>query len=480
MSDILTISIYLGTESPEILLNLAYKFKNIQDVFICESLICALTGVTLKIRNKIFTQKVIQFYEADFLQENLTNHVAILDYIKTIFSFAKSEFNLKINETILFRNKSEKWVVNNKEVDEFSEFTFSYQMMDYDFIKYQITALSNESYNSPSPYSKREIISFINQKIIQKNYSKEIYETIDNHSKEVNKYQRQEASERVISYAQKYLDIAYLEFAGYMMINQQLTPERTNTFRFSYINFDPTFPQLPRKLQLLNENFLPKYNDDIQEWILQDDSELLNDIYVTQSPFMKKEMILLYSGIIQENQEDKTRISIAVNAFLFKDKIRKNVVQLFSKQYQNASDFHHIFGGEIPWIDLFDNEEVYLDSVNDLFSAICRYSWNSWSSDRFCHPSFSFLTPLIAQKLDLEFDTSILEYINKNGEPVTKYFHTNHSHFLFIDKSVLMQFLKNEKYNLVWSKHISKYGDFGDYKGKLKPSYKDFLEYKFL
>lgn len=469
--------VYLGEQYPETLLKLAYKFQNVQDTFICESLICALTGVTLKIKDWLFTIKVILFYKKSFLRNNLTNHVAILDYIKTIFNFAQSKFNLSISDNLLSRNKLEKWVTDKEELEELSDFMWSYRMMDYDFIKYQITTLSNESYETISPYSKSEVVSFINQKIQEKGYSKGNYEVIENALKEVSKYKRQEISERIISYAQKCLDITYLEFAGYLMINNQLKPEKANTFRFSYINYDPTFPQLPQKIQLLNENLLPKYNDDIQNWILKDHSKLLNNIYVTKPLFVKKEMVLLYASIKQESEVQEIHINISVNAFLFKENMKSEVIRRFSNQYQNMVDFSQIFGGEIPWTNLFDNEEIYSYSVSDLFSTVCRYSW---TSDRYSHPFFEFITPLIVQKLNLEFDTNTLEFINENGEPVTKYFYTDHSRFLFIDKEVLTSFLETENYHLVWSKYIDKYILKRDLKKQLNPTYKDFVEYDFL
>lgn len=472
--------VHLGEKFPNALLKVAQQLQFIKDGFISESLICGLTGATLRLKNKAITEKVIHFFEQSFLQNNPTNHVAVLDYIKVVFNFAQYHFNLGPNTACLYRNKDEKWVADENEIKAIGYDPWRYQMLDYDFVKYQITLVSNDSSRSKSPYSKPEIISFISQKIQQKGYSSHKYKAIEAALKAATKYERDEKSERVISYAEKYLDITYLELAGYLMLNGYITSEKDNTFRFVYINYDPTFPEILSKIQLLNDNFLPKSKADIQNWVLADSAHLLDELYVTTPLFLKQEMVLLHATIQQEDKEQQTRISIDVTAFLFKEIMRNEVIRLFSNAYQSMDDFSQLFSGEIPWMNLYNADETnYYYTQKDLFSCICRYSWTSFS-DRYAHPYFEFLTPLIARTLGLQFDIANLEFVNQKGKPITKYFVTDHAQFLFIDKATLIQFLKAENYHLVWSKLVVKYGDFGNYgETTLEEPYRRFIGYRF-
>lgn len=496
----------LGVIYPNCILKLARTFILVKDIFIVESLICALTGVVLRLKEKDLTNNVIIFLQRDFLVNNVTNHIAILDCLQTIFEFGFSYYGIEYDKNIINRNKDEVWILNEELIrkDKRDDIFWSYEMMDYDFIKLQIVSLSKHSYSSISIYSRAEIISFIYERIKQNGYNKNLYTPIEEKIAEDNKYRRDEASEQVIKYGEKYLYYSYLELAGFLMLNNQIKPEYKDTLRFSYIFFDPTFPVVKNRTQIINDCFLPAFNEDIQNWVLKDPSPLIKKLYITIPYFEKSEMVLIYASLNQKDDDSKTYITVHLNTYLFESKHKKNILETFQSSYVQESDgLSHIFGGEIPWRNHVENDEEIEDfededgfeyegdddfgslneTNNQATNTLCsncyyplvnKYSWSSWTRDRFQNPSFVFLDSIIANKMELDFNVDELSHINKNGKFITKYYKTDNSEFLFIDRQVLENYIGDNSLDLVWNKFIAKYGEFGVHQGnKLDPSYKD-------
>lgn len=472
----------LGLKYPHDLLKLTRSLQLVNDGFICESIICSLTGTVLRLKNKDYLTEVHGYLTNDFLKKNTTNHVVILDYIKTIFDFAEANYNLSFDKNILVRNKNENWAIELTEleaIEKRSHHSFHYEIIDCDFIKYNIESLSCESYKNANRYSKSEIMAMLIRRIRLKGYENKRYDELERQLRESNKYRRENISENVVNYSLKYLNISYLELAGYLMVNDQIKPEFENSFRFSYVFYDSTFPELPSKTQLLNDCFLPAYNQDIQEWVLQDSSDLLNNVYSTVPAFEKREMILINASLTQENESHKTRLSINIDTYICKNGIKKKVLEMLNSDFYNHSyGYSHIFSGEIPWSNKFESEEELYDfdfSFEEFLHLANQYNWSSWTFDRYQHPYFQFLSPFLAKRLNLDFDVNTLSYYTKDGMLVTKYYVTNNSKFLFIDKQIITSYLEENDYELIWNKFITKYGDFGTHENsKLNPSFKDF------
>lgn len=500
----------LGLKYPDCIIKLAENFKLVNDSFILESLFCALTGVVLRLKNKDYTELVKNFIQEEFLIKNSTNHIAILDYIQTIFDFGSSNYEIDFDKTILSRNKDEIWILDKESIKKSNgnDSIWSYEMMDYDFIKYQITSLSKKSHDSINEYSNAEIISFIYERIKQKGYDESKYATIENRILEDNKYRREEVSEQVIKYSEKYLYTTFLELAGFLMLNNQIKPEYKDTLRFSYIFFDPTFPVIKNRTQIINDCFLPAFNEDIQNWVLKDPSELIKKLYITIPFFENSEMVLLYATLNQKNEDNNTYITVHLNTYLFESKLKKDIQETFKSSYIHESNgLSQIFGGEIPWrnhvdideeIDNSDYEVGFEYSEDDgfdddpgadnetntyeyssldssqYFPLVNSYSWSSWTRDRFQNPNFVFLDSMIANKMKLDFNIEELSHTDKNGRAITKHYKTDNSEFLFIERKVLEKYLKENNRDLIWNKFIAKYGEFGVYQDKkLDPSYKD-------
>lgn len=474
---------YIGLKHPNELLALARTFMCLDDFFVLESLICSIAGVVLRLKNEMYSKSIVFFFQEEFLIKNKTNHVAILDCVKTVFDFTVSKFNQVCDYNLLSRNRNENWPCDKVKVDDIEKTgLWHYEMMDYDFIKFQITELSNEKYDSVSHYTKSQIIAMISTRIKLNGYSDKLYNAIEERIKEDNKYSREGVSERVKDYSKKYLDIAYKELAGFLMIKGEIKPEYINTYRFSYIQFDPTFPKYPSKTQLINDCYLPSYCEDIQDWINKDNLDLLNSIYVTKPTFEETEMVLLSASISQNNEINNTRIQIYISSYIFNKDNRSSVFETFDSHHiNNTNELYNGFAGEIPWKEQINNDDMNSDYLpEEYFSSVEDYCWTSWTSDRYENPSFEFLNPRIANDMGVCFDVETLSFVDNGGKQITRYYKTDNSEFLFIDRKIFEDYFAAHNSDLIWNKYISKYGDFGMHnETKLSPSYKDSKDIKF-
>lgn len=468
----------LGLRYPDNLLNLAREFVLLKDSFILESIFCSLSGVCLRIGNRVFTEKLVRFIEKDFLLNYSKNHIAILDCINTIYDYAEMKLDLKINRKLLLKNQHEKWDWNDKELNEIEDSgLWHHEMMDYDFIKYQMASLSSETYDSISKYSKAEIVALVSNRIKQNGYSSGKYKSLEDDVKKDNKYRREESFERITQYDQKQLYVAHLELAGYLLANKQIKPEIENTMRYSYVFYDPSFPEIKTKTQLVNECYLPSYNEDIQNWINDNSSELLNGIYVQTPIFHDSEMVLLHATLTQKDENNSTRIVFNINSYFLPNRNAALSINEFKRLgIQNyEQELRDTFANEISWNDYFKNDSQINDpyySQIDCIPSVSRYIRNS--QDQYQNPIFHFLNPLISREIKANFDVDLLGFKGPDGKEVTKMYKTDNSEFIFIDRDVLNKYLKDSSSDLMWFKQIRKFGEYGVYgENKLDPSFTD-------
>lgn len=90
--------------------------------------------------------------------------------------------------------------------------------------------------------------------------------------------------------------------------------------------------------------------------------------------------------------------------------------------------------------------------------------------------SAPFLSKQIAQSLKLYYNVKDLSFYSQDGQQCTKYLWDDYSHFLYIKKDLLIKFLKDNNFGLVWYETGTRYGEFGKHETKLNPP---FMDYKY-
>lgn len=467
-------AVILSEKNPDLILKILSNSILLSDLYVLERIVATLCGTILRVKDRIFTNKCCEYLQEDFLPNTTTNHIVILDYIETIFEFGRHYFNYPYSPKSLLRNQKERWEKDKTYQDELAQhkyFHLEYDIFDYDFVKYNIKCLVNN--NNPK-LTYQSIYSSLHFRTGLHGYKKDLYKNLEKKLSEEQRYRRDDDLDSMENYLFKYLWTSYFEFIGYLRVNDIISKEHSSIFRVDDIMIDPTFPQLPAKIQLVNDCFLPLYNENVQDWVNSERNDyfenIINTIFNEEG---EDTWILLDASSTQETSEAKIkqRISIYLDTFIFSSP--KELKQIESDHFHtNLNGIYNIYAGELPWsLNIKDDS----DSNTEIFSATDTYSFQSWdnSRSRLCD-RFPFLNNEISSCLKLQFNCSDLTYYY-DDEKVTKLLWTKDSRFYFIKKKYLQKYLSDNKLKAVHQKFIAKYGEFGVAynEGQYNPSYKD-------
>lgn len=464
----------IGKKYPDNLLELANFSIPFSDLNSIESVVVGICGTVLTVKNKELTQKCLSFFENQFLPNFHNTHIGIIEYIYTIQDFANKIYNLDFAKKIKF-SKSDFDITINKEIkDEIARkvyFDYYFGLDLYDFNKYHINTISTDHYDKRKTYPSSQCLAFILSNIQRKGYDEDIFKAIDNDFQEDKyyKYGGRKGNDNLIKYSEKYLWQSYFEFVGYLVLSGKLKPNNGKRYRSSDNFFDPTFPKLPSKFQLVAECMFPAKDYDIQAWINSDNDNLVDD-YLIHKLYTNEDWVLLYLNIDQDGKENDTRISVLLKSYIVSYKENRNLEQKIKSQgfHHGSTSFDQIYAGEINWGNFVKPNNDGLD----LIEVMHDYSWNSWTTNRYEHPSFKFLNSELSKLLDLEFDPNSLCYFNKRKEQVTKIVWTEGSKLYFARKEIIEQLTEKLKMHFFWYQLISKYGEYGKhYDNKLNPTH---------
>lgn len=470
----------IGKKHPKKLLELANITVSFSDINSLESIVVAICGSILSIKDKDFTQNCLSFIENQFIPKFNSTHICIIEYIYTIQEFAKKIFNLDFTKEIQFLKESYNITVEkeiSKEIGGNVYHDWHYGLDLYDFNKYQVKGIASDHYDKRDTFPSSECLAIILSNVKAKGYDENLFEEINKDFQEDRnyKYGGSRGNDNLIKYSEKYLWQSYFEFVGYLVLDGRLKSEDGKRFRSSDNFFDPTFPRLPRKFQLITSCLFPAKGDDIQDWINSEDDNLVDE-FLIHHLYTDDEWVLLSLSTTQEGNND-TRINVYLSSFLIPGDDIEHLERTINsgKFHHNSTSFHQIYAGEINWSgSVIPSEDDYYDDGLNLKDVMRDYSWTSWTTNRFENPHFEFLNPELSKMLDLDFNPNDLCFYNKKNEQVTKIVWTENSKLYYAKKEVIGELTKKLKKEYVWYQFISKYGEFGKHQdNKLNPSYKD-------
>ncbi len=471
----------IGKKYPDNLLELANISVPFSDLNSIESIVVAICGTVLSIKNRELTQKCLSFFENQFIPNFHNTHLCIIEYIFTVREFANKIYNLDFTKKIeLSKDDFDITIYKeiNDEIGENAYFDYHFGLDLYDFNKFQINSIASDHYEKRNTYPSSKCLAIILSNVKRKGFDEHIFKAIDTDFQEDKyfKYGGRKKNASLTKYSEKYLWQSYFEFVGYLVLRGKLKSNNGKRFRSDDNFFDPTFPRLPRRFQLIADCLFPAKDDNIQEWINSDNDYLVNN-YLIHKLYTDEDWVLLSLSITQEGKDNDTRISLWLNSFLIPNvkfqNLQKNVKS--RRFHYDSISFHQIYAGEINWSNsVKPNDDDYYDDGLDLIDVMRDYSWSSWTTNRFEHPSFKFLNPELSNLLDLEFNPDNLCFYNKRKEQVTKIVWTENSKLYFAKKEIIDQLTEKLKMEFVWYQFISKYGEFGKHQdNKLNPTYND-------
>jgi hypothetical protein len=478
---IATENLYLiGKKNSNSLLDFADKVIPFTDINSVESFIVSVCGCVLSLRDKLFTEAVLNYLENYFIPNFKSTHICVIDYILTIQEFAKENFDLNFKDTVKFSQEFFD-ITKSKDIEKALDgnihFPYIFGLDLYDFNKYQVSSIASDEYEERDTFSTIDCMAIIVSNIKRKGFEESTFEKITENFQEDNRYKYvRESNNNLVKYPEKYLWQAFLEFTGYLVLTGKLKPEYYKRYRSDNNFFDPTFPRLPQKFQLISDCFFPPKDANIQKWINSDSNKIVDD-FIVHNLYTQSDWVLLSLSLGQEGKENDTRINIYLTSFLIaKERIKDFEDKIATGRFHHSfTTFHNLYAGEIDWSDFaMPVEPDYNEEELSMKELIREYSWSSWSSQRYEHPHFKFLNPELSKLLELDFNTDTLSFHNASNEEVTKIVWAESSTFYYIRKDLIEKLCEKLEMELIWYQFISKYGEYGKHSdNKLNPKYND-------
>jgi len=240
---------------------------------------------------------------------------------------------------------------------------------------------------------------------------------------------------------------------------------------------------------LISDCFLPSFDEDIQKWIIK------GEIYFRNSVAYKdngQDWILLNAAFFQEDKDRKIRLTSDFESFLVKSSDASKLLKHLnspSKELNSRIEipqYYYLFCGEASWSDNIDEKEEYRDisTKGKKFSINYPYFWYSWESyhsDLNDIGTIPLISKSMARQLNLKLNLGNFSFCDNTGSQATMYIGDDYSHFFYIRKDLLMQYLEKNSLQMVYYEFSAKYGNWGEFDHtKYNPQYKDFWHYSVL
>jgi len=477
----------LGENAISELFEVYKQMEDIFDVYIVERILAALCGVILR-KGEDFKEdciKIAEYLENKYFRDCKTTHILILDYVDTILQYVSVFYGYKKKHSYNLQQLTD-WQMDEEcrsEITGDGKATWGYGPIYMDFAKYTIGHhIASYEYARDKAPTLKETVAMIIWRMKQLGYDEKMFEKIDKECDQNRyNYSRHDNSGSIERYGKKYSWISFFELYGYFVLKGIVEAEVPNSFRLSSIDIDPTFPNLPKKVQLVTRCFLPRHNEDIQEWTNRPEKSCLKDIYVSNFGG-KEKWVLLNSRHHQQNRE-KIRFDVNVDSFLLSSNQTQEVLSILNSSNSDGFDhqirqYYYLFHGEIPWGKLIEKEDisrVFGGGKLVLYSPFAWFSWEPYHSRMNNIGNIPFLSQAICAEFGLLYNSESFSFHSKTNEMVTRYFNDSTSHYFFIRKDYICQFLQKYDLTLIWCESGYKYGDFGlEKKKKLDPSTSEF------
>ncbi|WP_028844911.1 NACHT domain-containing protein [Thermodesulfovibrio thiophilus] len=476
--------VIIGRKYPETLVDVFIRLEGTPDLFILERLIASICGVFLTIDNKELLFRVCKHLEKNYIEQIRTTHVLILDYIITLLNYAEKFFNYTPSLRRLKANGLIDWQKDTECLTKVTDPTWGFGPVEYDFAKYKIgtyLAQYRHKENSKLPTLK-EALAMVVWRIKELGYTKELFEEVDRslNNQEHKKY-GYGSPYSATTYSKKYRDIAFYELYGYNIIkgiSKDFKDEEG--FRVLPTYIDPTFPKISSKRQLITCCFLPKKSDDVQAWIINNESPFIEEHYIRRDIEKDNtEWVMLYGHLFQEGIE-KSRIDISLYTIIVPRDSARRVIRKIEKNeldlFMLVSENHNVYGGEIPWSENYLDSTITNDMSGDnieLYLPVSYYSRETKSKIEVLHYAY-IPSKRLALHFDLKINIDDFNLYEKNGKKASSYIHDNYSRFLYFRKDLIQQFLSNHRQSMLWIEIASKYGAYGEYENKYDPSFQDY------
>jgi hypothetical protein len=201
-------------------------------------------------------------------------------------------------------------------------------------------------------------------------WSMDRFGKIDRRIQRIQSHSRHNQAGKTDRYGKKYSWIAFFELYGHRRDHDALDEWEE---RLADVDIDPSFPEPPPPLQLIDEDWLGAPQNETKEWIENGEEPslvpylVLDEIQHEEGPW-----VLLSSFFDHDDASRERDLWFRVRTTLVNEEEIGEVMEQSEKiknrvhEVNAAPSRHYTFAGEVPWADTFpENREIKVGEVHD-------------------------------------------------------------------------------------------------------------------
>jgi len=353
----------------------------INDPYVSERMLAASYGVCMALHCRpkriIFRQKALpafakHIYNKMFAQAapHGTTHVLARDYARRIIQIA-----LLHSESLLSKEEVERtnppfqdggirqWkVIKDPNSDKYRE---GNSPLGFDFANYTLGRLVPERGNYQEHPEFTKATGQVVWRLYQLGYTLEAFGQVD---KEIasSEFRAEMRGERKTErYGKKYARIAYFELYGFRQDEGLLKSRWSDHAERPWdVDIDPSFPDPPHRLRLI-PNLLSDSSITVEAWVKSGPVPNFGTFLIPKQIGPEPgPWLLINSGGHQNNKQLERTSFVRIRAFLLLQEDVERFIHLARKEPLSRNllpgwaEDHLTFAGEIPWSDLFADDEL--------------------------------------------------------------------------------------------------------------------------
>ncbi len=375
---------WFGRNNAKKLFELAVQSLTIDDHYVPERMLAASYGVAMALAYDVkcagFKRKLSLFakklYKLMFAKgaPHSTTHILMRDYARRLI-----ELSLCLNPKLLSKPQKRRiipsfkdggvrnWKKDNvakKQLTSDTKATYGFGPIHSDFSRYIVGSISRRGkFQRKNFPTLKESISMIIRRMKQLGYEERKFRSIDQNIVREVGYYRYGASEGIDieRYGKKYSWIAYFELAGfYADVYENGEHWKDLRVRTSDVDIDPSFPEEPQIVKIINRDYLKGKPKTLGRWIKSGSSPNIKEYLIMEKINKKKGPWVLLDGYInQEDLNSKRGLFIFPRGFFLKTGDikkflrNKNKIIVAGRSLPEIEDDIYTFAGEIPWCETF-------------------------------------------------------------------------------------------------------------------------------
>ena len=369
---------WYGRRFPEQLFSLTLRSLRLNDPYVPERMLAASYGVAMALhmvdRRKHFGQRILPdyakaLYNAMFTRgaKSATRHALMRDYAKHTIDIAllhhprllKSSQRTRLEPP--YRDGGIRTLRKGRDRNP-SQYRDGNFPLGMDFHNYTLSSLSpdRKNYDFKDPHFKK-VVAHVWWRIYNLGYSLERFGEIDKQIARSNWHHGRSGDNatRIDRYGKKYAWIAFYELYGLFQDRGVLASNwPAYDARPSDVDIEPSFPNPPHPLKIVDESFLEPKTMAPTSWVKQGPvPKLLPYLVLPELDGETGPWVLLDGGVAQEDENIGHRIQTHTTALLVKSELLEKLVKLSCISnlggywLPRAPSSHYSFVGEIPWCE---------------------------------------------------------------------------------------------------------------------------------